>query len=1135
MATELERLLVRIDATTEGLRREISKAEKSVSGAQNSIDRSSARISNSFKGVEQSAKRMGLALVGAFSAKAFLDAARSMQNLEARLKTVTGSTRAAEEAMSFLKATAAEQSVELSSLADGFNRLLPSVKAGRLSFNEMSSILTLANDNIKAFGLSSSEATGLFLGLSQTFGSGTVQMEDLRQITDRLPGSLDAIAAALKTDVAGLKDMVAQGTFTAEMLKGPLMEAFKLNEGAAKDLAGTFDSSMTRMKNAFAELSDAIADLGVLDAISAAVEEVGNAINFLTGIVAKFQLAMARLTGSNKDIVEATKNYENALDKFLPKQKQQLHALEALEGANLKGAESFKVLTKEEQKAAKETDKLAEKQAEYKESLLRTVEQQKALSAANDNSAEMHERLEREISAENEAREKGYKLGTKEFEQIKQLIIQREELKQGITDTTKARDEAIKKAEEEQKRWEEALMAPWENALEDIQDALADMLVNFDFTMDSMEKIGKRAAAEVAAAWVIKPAINALIGGAGGGGGGESSGGVGFGPQNLINHAGSLIGLTGAGSAISSGVAGGLLSLGSGGIPLGGFGAASSMAALAPIAIPAIAAIAIPMIIKAFSGTPTSASEFTGITGAGGTLASAKIGEKNGGTQFASAVQDAISQMLMGLAASGVNVDSGLSVRGGFNTKQAGGGFLQVGDNELIKFDKDSEESLKDALGVMVMQIAETAEVLSDEVAAALDEVAKSGGNVEEVLNAIAWAAARPQMLAAANQNNAQGILGMVDPSALARIQENQRFAAQLADLKTLKATQKEINTAMLLHQLQMQQIMQQNNQLQDSALEKEQQRLQEANSLAQRFASISGVFKNILFDIQYGKYAAGTPVSNLANLRELVQSTGARAALGDADAAEELAQLLPAFLELSGEVNGFNQDFAADRGIAENLASHTLSVAQRQVELQTRIAQASEAQVAMLQNLGASLSAGQMAQVTAAAGGSVISGSGLSKDVHQQIGRLAGYTGDFGGGAESAFAAENAAYRARFDNLAVQAGGKVRFGYATGGLVNTGISGIDAVPAGLTDGEFVMRQNAVASIGAARMAQMNATGRLANDNTGVEQRLDILVRTVGQLAKVTAASGNMTTAQLAEVNGTLGSIRRDAALVAAG
>ena len=242
------------------------------------LNKANRQVDNFAKKTNKSFKLLKIAAIGIFGSqflRSTINAASSMQKLEFRLKTATGSAAGAAEAMSFLNDMAKRQSVDVLALADGYTRLLPSVKSGALTMGEMREILSLVNDNMKAFGASTEDAKFIFFGLSQLLGSGIVTMENLKQVTERLPGSLEALATATGKPLGELIKWISTGQVTAQMLKGDLLEAFKINEGAAEDLAGAYESSVTRMKNSFRLLSSELSkEGGLLDGLSALVDGV---------------------------------------------------------------------------------------------------------------------------------------------------------------------------------------------------------------------------------------------------------------------------------------------------------------------------------------------------------------------------------------------------------------------------------------------------------------------------------------------------------------------------------------------------------------------------------------------------------------------------------------------------------------------------------------------------------------------------------------------------------------------------------------------------------------------------------------------------------------------------------------------
>lgn len=288
----------------------IKKSSKEGAGEVDNTSSAFKRMSNTIAGL----KPVIAGFVAAFSLREVVRAGAEMQNLNARLLALTGSSRNAGEAMRFLRQTAQQQSVDLIDLANGYSRLLPSVQSNIISMEEMRTILQLANDNIKAFGLSTAETQGLFLGLSQTFGSGTVTMEDLRQVTDRLPGLLNKTAEAAGLTVNEFKKLVSEGTLTADLLKGPLLQALKANEGAAKEMSGTFDSATIAMKNAWRDLLALIADTGTLDFVVGIFQGLADTMTLLGTAILKVRILFNQLTGDTDELIKLQKRYIESLD-----------------------------------------------------------------------------------------------------------------------------------------------------------------------------------------------------------------------------------------------------------------------------------------------------------------------------------------------------------------------------------------------------------------------------------------------------------------------------------------------------------------------------------------------------------------------------------------------------------------------------------------------------------------------------------------------------------------------------------------------------------------------------------------------------------------------------------------------------
>jgi len=520
-----------------------------------------------------------------------------------------------------------------------------------------------------------------------------------------------------------------------------------------------------------------------------------------------------------------------------------------------------------------------------------------------------------------------------------------------------------------------------------------------------------------------------------------------------------------------------------------------------------------------------------------------------------------------------------------------GTGFFTFGDhksdlnnkNVSVTFDPEDNDDLNRALGELSKLFVRRVEELGGEVNAtlsnALDKIEVEGRAVEEVLSDIAFAAGFEELgeipdvftamevaakalkaefdaaaataerlelsvekvreveearmsalLSEYSRGIARGILSGVAPDRLAELDEEARYNIQLRDLMALGATKKEIDQAELLHTLNMQTIRAQNNEIENNLLVTERTRLQVATSLANRFGSVATSLRGLLDELDYGRFTAETPVNNLDNMRGIIRELGQQAALGDIDASEKLKEILPAFLELSGEVNQFNSDYAADRQLAKSVAQETLSTADRQTVLQERIASAAETQIDVLSS---GFSALETAMTTlgisledivnsASYGSGALTGLTQDQKNYTLIAREMGLLGA-NETATDGLLAQRINESGRLDEFKGQLNAR---GFANGGFVS-GEAGIDRINARLSDGEFVTRSASVKKIGASKLEYMNRTGRIpANDD--FSGQVDRLIEAVDAVGRTVAQSGNLTVQQQDEMIGRLDRIAKD-------
>src|SRR5690606_34624556 len=114
------------------------------------------------------------------------------QTLETRIAAFVGRGAALAETMDFIERTANRQSQSLFTVAESYSKLLPLVDSGVISMREARDILAGFNDVAARTGATSAQLAQTMFGLSQGLSAGVLRAEELNQITEPLPGLLQA-------------------------------------------------------------------------------------------------------------------------------------------------------------------------------------------------------------------------------------------------------------------------------------------------------------------------------------------------------------------------------------------------------------------------------------------------------------------------------------------------------------------------------------------------------------------------------------------------------------------------------------------------------------------------------------------------------------------------------------------------------------------------------------------------------------------------------------------------------------------------------------------------------------------------------------------------------------------------------
>ena len=191
--------------------------------------------------------------------KSFVDQAAQFSQTQIRLRALAGEYGEYDQVQKLIAKNAKTFNLSLQEsaiqFADIFARLRPVGK----SLDEIQTTFEGFNAVAIVSGTSAGEASAAFLQLSQALGSGRLQGDEFRSISEQLPGILKLVADQMKVNVADLKKLGSEGAITADILINALAKGFDENAGKIKAILEQSPAAKFKaFRNATSELSTAI-------------------------------------------------------------------------------------------------------------------------------------------------------------------------------------------------------------------------------------------------------------------------------------------------------------------------------------------------------------------------------------------------------------------------------------------------------------------------------------------------------------------------------------------------------------------------------------------------------------------------------------------------------------------------------------------------------------------------------------------------------------------------------------------------------------------------------------------------------------------------------------------------------------
>lgn len=281
MATqEVQGMLIRLEATTAQLRREMDLADSSVARASGRIDTQLSRVDGAFDRAGRAANSAANVLKGAMAlaiggvgVSALMNQAEAYTTIANRLKLVTSSSQEFTAAQNAIFSIAQKSGQPLSATAELYQRIAQNQDALKLSGKGVAGIVETISKTMVISGASAASSSAALTQLGQAFASGTLRGEELNSVMEQAPALSQAIAKGMGVSVGALRALGAEGKLSAESV----IKALQDQQGAVDSLFGkmqdTIGTALTRIQTSFTKI------IGEADTLSGASHSVADAVN----------------------------------------------------------------------------------------------------------------------------------------------------------------------------------------------------------------------------------------------------------------------------------------------------------------------------------------------------------------------------------------------------------------------------------------------------------------------------------------------------------------------------------------------------------------------------------------------------------------------------------------------------------------------------------------------------------------------------------------------------------------------------------------------------------------------------------------------------------------------------------------
>lgn len=256
--TDVQGMLVRIEATTAQLRQELARADSSVGQASDRIDRNLSRVDNAFdRAGDRAQHASGLiksalaAAVGAASIGKIIETADAYGQMSDRIGMATGSVGEYNEVQDRLLETAKRTYRPLAEAQELYIRTSGSLKSMGYNTSQALDVMDSFSFLLVTNSASADKASSAIDAYSKALQTGKVDADGWQAILAAMPTVVDALHDSTGRSAEELKSLGAQGTLSLDLLTEGLQKSAQANGELADSMGVAVRDAMQNLSNSF--------------------------------------------------------------------------------------------------------------------------------------------------------------------------------------------------------------------------------------------------------------------------------------------------------------------------------------------------------------------------------------------------------------------------------------------------------------------------------------------------------------------------------------------------------------------------------------------------------------------------------------------------------------------------------------------------------------------------------------------------------------------------------------------------------------------------------------------------------------------------------------------------------------------